>query len=114
MVKRIKTGGRGPGTKNRLTKDIKTAFQNLVENNLSNVEIWLDEVADDNPGKALDFILKLAEFVVPKMRSAEIQTNSGGVGNAIEDMTKEEILKRIESYRLPDDIYEYDTYDKKN
>lgn len=65
--------GRKPGSKDKAQTDIKEAFQTLVENNLSNVETWLNEVAAENPAKALDFMLRLSEFIVPKQKAVEFK-----------------------------------------
>ena len=65
--------GRKPGSKDKVQTDIKEAFQSLVENNLSNIETWLNEVAAENPAKALDFMLRLSEFIVPKQKAVEFK-----------------------------------------
>lgn len=67
--------GRTPGSKDKAKKDIKESFQSLVECNLSNINIWLNAVAVDNPAKALDLMLKLSEFILPKMRATELKTD---------------------------------------
>jgi len=72
-MKGIKTGGRTKGKENKNTADIKQAYQSLLENNLSNIEIWLSTVAKDNPSKALDFMLRLSEFIVPKQKAIEFK-----------------------------------------
>jgi len=86
----------------------------LIENNLSNIEKWLNDVAADNPGKALDFLLKLSEFVIPKVRSVECKTEiieptkNNSVAEAVrrvnERFTPEDqanMLKRIMERLLP-------------
>ena len=72
-MKGLKTGGRTKGKENRNTADIKQAYQSLVENNLLNIEMWLNAVAKDNPSKALDFMLRLSEFIVPKQKAIEFK-----------------------------------------
>jgi hypothetical protein len=37
-MKRIKTGGRTKGTPSRVNKDVKEAFQILVESNIDNLQ----------------------------------------------------------------------------
>lgn len=64
--------GRPPGAKNQTNTEIRQAFQELVEGNLSNIENWLDEVAAKDPAKALDFLLKLSEYIVPKLKAIEL------------------------------------------
>ena len=63
--------GRPAGCEGKVKKDIRSAFESIVEGNLSNIENWLSDVAADNPAKALEFVLRISEFVVPKMRSVE-------------------------------------------
>jgi DNA phosphorothioation-dependent restriction protein DptG len=64
--------GRKSGAKNKVHTDIKEAFQSLIESNLSNIETWLNEVASKDPAKALDMLLRLSEFILPKMKATEL------------------------------------------
>jgi len=63
--------GRPTGAKDKNQSEIKKAYQDLIDGNLKNIEKWLNIVADKNPEKALDFLLRLSEFVIPKMRAME-------------------------------------------
>lgn len=77
MFKKGESGnpeGRPSGAKDKLNKEIREAFQNLVEGNLANIEIWLTATAEKDPAKALDFILKLSEYLVPKLKAVELST----------------------------------------
>jgi len=67
--------GRGKGNQNKTTVEVKRNFQHLFDNNLSSVQEWLDKTARNNPAKALELFLKLAEYVVPKAKQ-EIELNS--------------------------------------
>lgn len=69
--------GRPPGAKDKIQTDIKEAFHSLVEGNLSNIETWLNGIAVKDPIKALDFILRLSEFIIPKMKATEITAEFG-------------------------------------
>jgi hypothetical protein len=71
---RIKTGGRTAGTPNKVTSEIREAFQSLVEGNLSNIETWLEATAEKDPAKALDFMLKLSDYLVPKLKAVQLST----------------------------------------
>ena len=65
MFKRGESGnpeGRPKGAKDKAQADIKQAYQSLVEGNLSNIEIWLNEVATKDPARAIDLMLRLSEF----------------------------------------------------
>ena len=67
--KRAKTGGRKRGTPNVLTRDVRGALAALEEANLHRLQSWLNEVGKTDPAKAIDLVLRLLEFVVPKPRS---------------------------------------------
>lgn len=64
--------GRPSGAKDKVQSDIKQAFQSLVEGNLTNIESWLNEVAAKDPGKAIEMLLKLSEFILPKIRTIDL------------------------------------------
>jgi len=76
MKKRNKTGGREKGTPNKLTSEIRDVYKELLEKNLNNIDVWLKETSKDHPDKALNFIIKLSEFVVPKLQSTHLTGNS--------------------------------------
>ena len=59
--------GRPKGAGNKVTTKIKEAYQKLVEGNLDNMTEWLGEVADENPKEAMDLMLKLSEYIIPKL-----------------------------------------------
>lgn len=75
MAKGLKTGGREKGTPNKVTREIREVYKELIENNLSNVENWLETVSQENPDKALSFIIRLSEFVVPKLQSTNLSNS---------------------------------------
>lgn len=58
--------GRPKGTPNRTTKEVRQLFENLLSANIDNLQILLDKVAEENPTKAIELILKMSEFVLPK------------------------------------------------
>lgn len=69
-----KFGGRKKGTPNKKTDEIRNAFQALVSDKIPELSKWLDEVAQDNPEKALDIIIKFSDFVIPKLQRTELST----------------------------------------
>ena len=72
---RINREGRfGP---NHSTKRIKEAFAMLVEQNLDNLNIWLADIAADDPAKAMDLIIKLSERFVPALARTEVTGADG-------------------------------------
>lgn len=68
---RNKTGGKKKGSQNKATKDIKEAYQQLIENNLDNLTAWLEKVAAKDPEKAIKIINDLSEYVIPKLARSE-------------------------------------------
>lgn len=69
--------GRPQGAKDKAQNDIKQAYQSLVEGNLSNIETWLQEVAAKDPAKAIELMLRLSEFILPKIKSVELSGKDG-------------------------------------
>lgn len=70
-MKGKKTGGRLKGSENKVTTEIKEAYKNLIQNNISNLTLWLERVAEYNPEAALKYLLLLSEYVVPKLARTE-------------------------------------------
>ena len=70
--------GRPPGTPNKITIEFRETVRRLLEDNSENVGKWLAAVAEGegdakpDPGKALDLMVKLAEFAAPKLARTEI------------------------------------------
>jgi len=73
----INRSGRKPGSKNRATKEIREAYQKLTEDNLENMSIWLSQIAGDDPAKAMDLMLRLSEYIIPKLARQEVVGNDG-------------------------------------
>ena len=67
--------GRPSGAKDKIQSDIKESFQQLVEGNLLNIETWLKEVATKDPSKAIDLIIRLSEFILPKIKTIDLNAN---------------------------------------
>ncbi len=73
----INRAGRKPGTKNKATKQIREAYQKLTEDNLDNMNRWLMQTAQEDPAKAMDLMLKLSEYIIPKLARQEITGQDG-------------------------------------
>ena len=85
MAKGRKTGGRRPGSTNKVTREFRETVKALLEGNADNVSRWLSLVADGDgaelrpdPGKALDLMAKLAEYATPKLARTEHTGKDGG------------------------------------
>ena len=73
----INRAGKKPGTKNKTTIAVREAYQKLTEDNLDNMTIWLASIAADDPAKAMDLMLRLSEYIIPKLARQEITGNDG-------------------------------------
>ena len=61
------------GIPNKTTQEIRDAFQMLIEDNQENLQTWLTETAIDEPARALEIILKMSEFIVPKLSRTDVK-----------------------------------------
>lgn len=69
--------GRPKGAPNKNTENIKQAFKDLLENNVDNISAWIAKVAEKDPARATELIIKLSDFVVPKLARTEVTGNDG-------------------------------------
>ncbi len=81
-------GGRPPNAENKVNRNIKEAYQNLIESNLDNLSEWLKRTAEQNPKQALEVILRLSEFVLPKRTNMTL--------NSLNDLSDDELDFLIE------------------
>src|SRR6266508_4564190 len=77
--KRPKTGGRQRGTPNVVTRDVRQAMAMLTEGTLLNLQRWLDQVARDDPAKAIELFIRLLEFSIPKLHTAVVDIREPAV-----------------------------------
>ena len=73
----INRDGRPKGSVNKNTKQIREAYQLLTEQNLDNMNRWLQQTAQEDPAKAMDLMLKLSEYIIPKLARTELTGNDG-------------------------------------
>jgi len=69
--------GRPVGSKNIATQQVRLAYQKLTEDNLENMTLWLQQIAAENPREAFELMLKMSEYVLPKLARTEV-TGAGG------------------------------------
>ena len=69
--------GRPKGVGNKSTEAIRTAFAMLVEDNLSNMQDWLERTAEDNPAKALQIVSDIAQYSLPKLKQIDANLDVG-------------------------------------
>ena len=82
-----KSPGRPKGKPNKTTTEIREAYQMLLSKNIDNLDAWINQVAEKDPKGAVDLILKLSEYCVPRLARQEI------VGKEGEDLFKNIRLK---------------------
>lgn len=70
---RQKTGGKKKGSSNKATRDIKEAYRMLIEDNLPNITIWLNKIAEKNPAQALNILVDLSEYIIPKLARSQVE-----------------------------------------
>ena len=68
-----KLQGSRKGVPNKTTQEIRDAFQLLIENNQDKMQLWLTETAIEEPARALEIILKMSEYIVPKLSRSEVK-----------------------------------------
>jgi len=69
--------GRPKGASNKITEEIREQFANLLEAQLPDVERWIRQVAQDDPGKAVDLLIKISERFVPKLTQNQVTGADG-------------------------------------
>jgi hypothetical protein len=69
--------GRPVGVGNKTTTQIKEAYQKLLEDNLGNMTLWLGKIAEKDPARATELMLKLSEYILPKLARQEVVGNDG-------------------------------------
>jgi len=60
--------GRPKGTKNKVTTDLRELFNNVLESNMKQIQKDIEELS---PKDRINVLLKVSEFVLPKLRSIE-------------------------------------------
>lgn len=74
------------GIPNKTTSRVKEAIALLAEQNVDNMQLWLDAVAKENKLEALKFMLSLMEYNIPKLARTE---NTTKMSVSIEDALQE-------------------------
>jgi hypothetical protein len=68
--------GRPKGTANATTEAVKAYYLELLNGNLENIQTWLNQTASVDPKGALDFLIKLSPFVIPKKTETDMTIDS--------------------------------------
>jgi hypothetical protein len=78
--------GRPPGSVSKVNQEFRATVQQLLDKNTDNVALWLEKVANGDPendvkadpAKALDLLIKIADFAAPKLARMEHVGDGGG------------------------------------
>lgn len=70
--------GRPLGSPNRATAEVRAAIAKLMEETAPKMQDWLERVAAEDPARALDIVVKLAEYHIPKLGRIEMMGEGGG------------------------------------
>jgi hypothetical protein len=73
-----KFGGRVKGTPNKSTDRARQAIAQFCESNSERMQGWLDDVATDDPYKALMIVKDLLEYHVPKLSRSDNTVDVSG------------------------------------
>jgi hypothetical protein len=63
--------GRPKGSVNKATAKVREAIAKMADDNADNFNLWLTQVAENNPEKACDIYLKAIEYHIPKLARTE-------------------------------------------
>lgn len=77
MAKGFKSGGRKKGTPNKVTSTAREAFLAMFHRLSPNIEGWIAETAEKDPGKAAELVLRMAEYHFPKLGRQELTGKDG-------------------------------------
>lgn len=80
-------GGRQKGTPNKVTAEFKQAVNDLLNECSPKMQGWIDQVAQVDPGKALDHLCKLAEYAYPKLARSDVTAKVNGTARLIVETT---------------------------
>ena len=64
-------GSKSKRGSNEQIKELRGLFLDVLDDNKSNIQVWIGEVAEKDPAKALELLLKFSTFVIPKPKLTE-------------------------------------------
>ena len=69
--------GRPAGSPNKVTADVRQVIRAFAETYASRLPSWIDRVAEEDPARAADLLLRACEYVLPKLGRSEITGPDG-------------------------------------
>ena len=73
--------GRPKGTKSKMTEEIRQQFANLLEAKMPEFDQWMTRIAEADPAKAMEIMIKISERFVPALSRTEVTGEDGGPVN---------------------------------
>lgn len=92
-MKGKKTGGRQKGTPNKTTGQLKQRISCIIDQYETSGQLSRDIEALE-PRERITIMERLMQYVVPKMKSVEMELNETGGGTTLEDRLRQ--LSQIE------------------
>jgi len=113
-VRRIEEAGiiRTPLQSRKLANErLRVAICELTDANITNVQVWLDKISTEDPAKALDIILRMLEFSVPKLSRVESQVTTNPGASSLGDLTVRDLQEMVTARRDEDRTHEGEAED---
>jgi len=101
-VRRVEEAGiiRSPLQSRKLANErLRVAICELTDANIANVQVWIDKISTEDPAKALDIILRMLEFSVPKLSRVESQVSVNPGANSLGDLTIRDLQEIVTAHR---------------
>ena len=76
--------GRPKGSPNKTTSQIRRAFSTLVSDNIEQLQQDIDAL---EPKERINYIIKMAEFIIPKLQSVSIDDLASEGEQTINEIT---------------------------
>ena len=99
MATRKKTGGRGPGTQNKLTAEMREALGAVLGGEIDQLPKFLAKL---EPKERLDVVVKLLEFALPRLKGIEATIDKPEEDKPMFDLGVLSFDERQEFYALYD------------
>jgi len=90
----VKTGGRGSGTPNRVTTELKTWIQSLIDNNRVQLEADLKAL---EPKERWQVVERLMQYTTPKLQNIEATLEYDKLTDEHLNMIVTDLLNNIEN-----------------
>jgi hypothetical protein len=70
-MSKTKTGGRQKGTPNKVTSELRTVLQTIVNDEIQHLQTYIDTIPDE---QRMQILFRLLPYVAPKPQSTDFDT----------------------------------------